>query len=482
MALRQPVAEGYASQLTAPIELTTQVLYGLGQLVGSIRLVTFGLFLFFFYTTVMGLPGTLVGVASAIGLVWNALVDPLIGHASDHARWRLGRRHGFMFVGAMTVGVTFWALFSPPRGLGLPALFAWLVVTSLLVRLASGVFGIPYSALGAELSQDYHERSRISGIRGACGLLGYLLVASLSFVVFFPNRSVGVDPKLNYDGYPLMGLAFGAAMTVFGLVATLATLKTRPRRADGGEDRPSDRPGFVAGIRVAFQSPAFRSLMLATSLIWLGVVINGVLFIHFVTYFVKIGESRALSTLQFAFYGSALVGVPLWLRVAKRVEKRWLFFTATVAAALLMTAARLLVGPGRFFGTGDVRPLLVGEALAGLFASLFWIVPASMAADVADEDELHTGRRREGIFFGIMSFGEQVASGISVVAAGVLIDRFAGLVPGQAEQTALTIERIGLLYSFLPAALLFVAAFLVSRYPLDRRKVLEIQSALRARA
>jgi Na+/melibiose symporter-like transporter len=103
-----------------------------------------------------------------------------------------------------------------------------------------------------------------------------------------------------------------------------------------------------------------------------------------------------------------------------------------------------------------------------------------MIADVADEDELATGQRREGTLFGISSLGEQLASGLAVLGTGVAIDRFAGLVPGQTVQSGLTVERIGLLYGLVPAAVLLLAAFAILRYPLDGRRVRAIQAQLSA--
>jgi Na+/melibiose symporter-like transporter len=104
-----------------------------------------------------------------------------------------------------------------------------------------------------------------------------------------------------------------------------------------------------------------------------------------------------------------------------------------------------------------------------------------MIADVVDEDELYTGERREGTFFGLFQFGEQIAAGASILITGLLIDRFAGFVSGQAEQSALTVHRIGMLYSLLPSALLTVGAFPVLRYSLDRRRVASIRMQLDAR-
>jgi Na+/melibiose symporter-like transporter len=136
------------------------------------------------------------------------------------------------------------------------------------------------------------------------------------------------------------------------------------------------------------------------------------------------------------------------------------------------------VGEGRPFGTGDARPLFVGQLLAGILTSAFWILPWSMLADIVDADALTAGTRREGVFFGMLSLGQQLATGVSVLAIGLLIDHFAGLIPGQAEQSPLTVERIGMLFSLLPAGLLLVSAALMHGYRLDRATVVAIQTAL----
>ena len=481
---RRPVAARVGGD-TAALDLTAKALYGVGEIANSSKTVLFGLFLLFFYTSVMGLSGTLVGIATAIGLVWDALIDPYIGHASDRARSRLGRRHSFMLVGALAVGPTFWALFSPPSGLPTAALFAWLLVTSLLVRLAHSLFVVPYHALGAELSRDYHERTSITAIRGACALVGTVTTAGLSFVLFFPNTVPGQDPKLGYAGYPAMGLWLGLGMSAAALVATLSTLR-RGQATDqpiagrtAGTDVPSHAAGFAAGLAAALRNPPFRALALAFALMFLGTVANGALAVHFLTYAARIPESAALSALQGAFYAGALIGVVAWLRVARVVEKRTLFALGAVATAALMLAASLLFGEGHFFGSGATRPLLVGQMLAGFFGSLFWILPHSMLADVADADALSTGRRREGTYFGILSLAQQLATGLSVLATGTLLDRYARLVAGGPEQTLVTVERIGILYGVLPAALLIGAALAIAGYHLDRRHVGAIQAALR---
>ncbi len=194
------------TSLTRLPNIWMKILYGCGQIPYTIKTILFGVFTLYFYTTVLGLPGSLVGIASGIGLVWDAVIDPVIGAFSDTTQSRFGKRHGFMLAGAAGMGVSFWAYFSPPAGLSLPSLFTWLLITSLLVRTTTSLFAIPYYALGAELSSDYHERTSITGVRSIFALLGTLATATLSFVLFFPETAPGVDPKLNVNGYHAMGM------------------------------------------------------------------------------------------------------------------------------------------------------------------------------------------------------------------------------------------------------------------------------------
>jgi GPH family glycoside/pentoside/hexuronide:cation symporter len=153
----------------------------------------------------------------------------------------------------------------------------------------------------------------------------------------------------------------------------------------------------------------------------------------------------------------------------------------TMSAGLVMVAVYFLMGEGHVLGTGNVAALVAGNALVGFFASTLWFVPPSLLADVVDEDDLATGQRREGSFFGLFSFGQQLAGGAALILTGLLVDRFAGLVPGQLEQSAETVRRVGMLYALVPGALLLLAAGWSMRYGLGRSQVAAIQRALDAR-
>ncbi len=461
--------------VTQALPLSTRLVYGLGEASNSIKSFTFGLFLLFFYTSVLGLPGTLVGLATSLGLVWDAVIDPLIGHASDRLPLPGGRRHALMLTGSLAMGLAFYAIFRPPSALTSGALFAWLMGTSLLLRTANSLFMVPYHALGAELSRDYHERTAITGARAGFALLGTLVAAALSFAVFFPNTTPGVDPKFNPSGYATMALTFGLAMTALGLATTLGTRAYRSRAPEARDDAA---PSFAAGLWLALRHLPFLTLTLAASLFFLASVVNATVAIHYLTYYAGITDSRALSGFQLAFYVGGLVGVGLWVRAARRIDKRLVAFIATLFVALLMAAAYGLVGAGRPLGTGNLTALLIGNTLAGFCASALWALPASMIADVTDLDALASGQRREGAFFGIYSFSQQVAASVAVFMSGFLVDRFAGLAPGQVAQAPQTVERLAMLFGLLPAALVVVAALLFLGYPLTHQRVREIQAQL----
>jgi len=463
-----------------PLPLYAKLLYGVGEMPITVLMVLSGLFMLFFYNSVMGLPSLLVGIGLAASLVLDALLDPYIGHISDRTNHAFGRRHIFMLPGALVMGPCFFMLFSPPRSLGHSGLFVWLLAWSIALRAASAVYRIPYLSLGAELSRDYDDRTGTMGLRTLFGLMGTLAAAALSFLVFFPATADGSEPKLHYAGYPRLGLAFGAVMTVAGLIGTLGTLGYRTSGA--ANDAAGQR--FFSGFRIAMRNPYFRSIWFSTTVFFLAVVLNFSMAIHYFTWYAQISRSETLSLIQTSFYAGAIGGVVLWMSLARRTEKRTMYILATIASAILLLMATLLIGSGRLFGTGHPFPLIVGHVVGGIFASAVWVVPASMIADVADTDELTTGLRREGIYFGIMNFGEKIAAGGALLLAGGLLAFFRRLSHGAAFGTPgnppAAIPYVGMLYGAVPAVLLALSLVLILPYSLNRRTVHGIQRQLAA--
>ena len=191
----------FVGEIRRPLALGLQVLYGLGEIPITATMGLFGIYVLLFYNSVMRLDGTLAGIGVTAGLIVDAVLDPYIGFRSDASRFRLGRRQSFMLFGCIGMGPFFWALLSPPQGLSTTQLFCWLLFSSLGFRFCFATYRIPYLSLGAELTADYHERTRVIAIRSLLGLIGMAASATLPLLVFFHKRADGADPKLQYAGY-----------------------------------------------------------------------------------------------------------------------------------------------------------------------------------------------------------------------------------------------------------------------------------------
>ena len=348
----------------------------------------------------------------------------------------------------------------------------------LALRATSAIYRIPYLGLGAELSRDYDDRTRTVAVRAVFGLVGTLAAAGLSFLLFFPATADGSEPKLHYQSYPHLGLAFGALMTVSGLIAVFGTLGHRT----AGTGESSQTPSFLQAFRIAMADTEYRRLWGATTTFFLAAVLNASVSIHYFTWYARLPGSGAMSAFQICFYSGAMAGVFLWMGLARRLEKRTLKIISLAATATLLLLATLLIGEGRPLGTGHALPLMVGSVIGGIFACAVWVIGPSMVADVADTDELKTGLRREGIYFGISNFGEKMAAGGALLLSGVLLSLFGKLSHGAPPGAPAATPYLGILYGAVPALLMLVSLAIIFPYRLDRRTVRRIQQELAARA
>jgi GPH family glycoside/pentoside/hexuronide:cation symporter len=451
------------------LPVSVKLLYGLGGMTDSIKAVASGLYLLFFYTTVLGLPARLVGLAATISLIWDAFIDPAIGRRSDRTIGRYGRRHGWMLLGSVGMAFGFWGLFSPPVGLSNGQLFSWLVAMSLFLRTSHSMFSVPYLALGAELQPDYTGRTVIAGFRATVAQLGAIVASGVTLHLFFAAEA-GTRSRLDAGNYSSMGLALGGLMGLAGLVATIGTWRHRPVAAA----TPSAQ--VVIRWRLLLRNRAFVTLASSAALFFLATVFVIGLTLYLLTNFAGL-PSGQLSTCQFALHGGTMVGVVCWARFGRSYEKHRLHLLSCLTTAAIVTLGFWV----RLVPASLLTPVVVtGYALAGLTSAGLLVMPASMLADVIDEDRLRSGAQTEGMFFGAFSCVYQVAIGVATVIASLLVDLYAGVVPGAATQSAMTIERIGILACLVPGALKVIAGLLILGYPLTRRRALEVRAALAA--
>ena len=158
-------------------------LYGIGAAAYGLKDNGFSYFLLFYYNQVLGLPGSYAGLAILIAMLFDAISDPLVGVWSDNTHSAWGRRHPFMYASAFPVAAAYLAIWNPPE-LSEIALFAYLTISCILVRFFITLYEIPSSAIVAELTHDYDERTRLLSYRYMMGWVGGLTMAMLNWGVF----------------------------------------------------------------------------------------------------------------------------------------------------------------------------------------------------------------------------------------------------------------------------------------------------------
>ncbi len=468
------------------LHLTTKLAYGIGQLGEGFKNSSFETFLFFYYNQVLGLSGTLAGLATAIALIFDAIIDPMIGSLSDANKSRWGRRHPFMYAAAIPFGITFYLLFVPPEGLGQTGLFVWLTVTAVAVRATMAAYLVPHNALGAELTADYHERTAIVGYRTVFGVLGGLITLTLGLGLFMRATPEFPTGQLNPSAYPAYAMFFAAASVIVVLVSAAGTHSRirhllEPLHAHGAFNLKR----LASELRDALASPSFRSLFVGVLVFFVMRGVQMELGLHVSTHFWELTTQQILIVGVISVAGLVL-GVPFWTLASRRLDKKPTFLVGTLVFAIFAMLPLLLklaeFWPAKEQSGLSIALLSLCGFLAAFGGAAALIAAGSMMADLVDEHEFDTGRRQEGIFFGAIAFSGKASSGLGHLIAGVAIDLIAfpeKAVPGQVAPEV--VRHLGILYGpgiFLLGLIAFV--FLV-RYSLTAARVVEIQLELAER-
>lgn len=451
----------------APARLSprTIALYAVGS-VGTGGYATLpGLVLTYFLTDNLGVAALAAGLIVTLAKVWDVLIDPLIGAASDRQLARTGSRRGFMVLGAVTLPLFFALTFAVPPAWGPVTGAICVLLAFLATATAFSLFQVPYVALPAELTSGYDERTRLLGWR-----VVVLTAAILLFGAGGPAlRTAGPDPV---TGYLLMGVAAGIAIGVGMFVASrTATAAARNVARTPDAAATTWRDQYLSGFRALRRSQPFRALLgtfllqaLAT-----GTMLAGA---QYVATWVLRSED-AVTLVFVALVGPALLATPAWTVVARRLGKERAF---AIASVLFLLAASSLVAavwsPGAW--------MYAAVAVAGIAYAGLQSLPMAMLPDVISHDERSSGPGQAGTFTGIWTAGETVgfALGATAVSLTLAATGYVSTVAGEAVgQPPAAIAGIVLSFSVLPAALMAASLATLRRYRLRRADIEAVQTA-----
>ena len=383
-----------------------------------------------FYADVVLVPLGYLALAIALARAFDAITDPLMGWLSDRTRTRFGRRRPYLALGAPLCGLAFFALFSPPAAFGSGATIVWFGACFLLYFVCHTIFVIPYNALGAELTLDYHERSSLFGWRESFALVGTISAAAAPFplIAWFSSQRTA---------YSLLAACYALALVVLGALAFLR-LRERP----GFATRASNP--FVPGVRRALRNRPFRILLSSYVVGSVTAAIPATLLPFFISYVVRPEHDVFWTTVAItSHFVAGLVSIPLWVAASKRYGKRATWLTGFAVAILAL-------GGAFFLGEGDIAQGIALLSVAGLAFGGQLLLTPSIQADVIDYDELQTGRRREAQYGALWAlFPKLVAIPGAAIPLAIL-----GAMDYQpnAEQTPEVVFTIRVLFALVPAA------------------------------
>ena len=448
-----------------------KIIYATGAAIDGISNSVLPTFLFFYLTAVCGLGASLAGFAVSCSLVVDAIADPFIGSMSDNLVSRWGRRHPFLLASALPMAISLGLIFSIPAGLSKWALFAYVVVVLLVLRLAVSSWVLPYQALGAELADDYDERSTIVAYRVFFAMPAVAICLTLGFLVFLR----GPNGLLNRAGYAPFGWTCGLIILLSALTATLGTRRLIGRLHRPGQQTRSSVARFFNEVRELLRHRSFLILAGAATVFFIALTANATLSLHAGKFFWKLPNS-VLQVMSLALFIAPILGIVLVAFSSRRLEKRTLAIAGIgyIAASQFLLPVLKIAGILPDGGLGLYAPLVINSILTGMFVGCATIVYQSMFVDAADEHEVLYGARREGLFYAGLNLAVKCGAGLGALLAGVALDLIAfpadiaNRSPESLHITAKTIRDLGWVYGPAPAVITLLAAVLMLGYRLDR--------------
>ncbi len=429
------------------------VLFG-APLVGAyFAMVLFIAYITKYATDVLLIAPAAVGAVFMLGRLWDAVSDPIVGYWSDRTKLGFGRRRPWMLGSALPIAVFFFMVWNPPTQLqGLP-LVLWLGVAIFGLNGALTMFFVPHLALGAELSDDTHVRTRVFAVRQWVATIG----TTLALVLGISALAGSDDPRAT-----AFWLSVGIGVFCLATIVPASTLlRERP------ELRARGQRITLASTRDVFRNAHARVLYVMIFVEHMGSGASMVVAPYLMHYVVGL---PAMIGFIFAFYtGAQFLMIPVWTALAKRLDKKrtWLIGmgVAVIGYALLFMV-----------GEGDLAWMCMVVCLTGAGSACGSVIGPSILADVVDSDELETGQRKEGLFFSFYNLLYKTSSGLMAGLTGVAL-QWVGF-EANADQTEGVRLAMRTLNGLVPLVCIVAGAAIFLRFRLDAAEHARIRAAL----
>jgi len=404
-----------------------------------------------YYASELGISLASIGFIILLTRITDVVTDPLIGSLSDATPDRYGRRSLWIMIGLPIMGFATVAVFSPPEEVG----HFYLFFSVAFLYLGWTLIGIPLAAWAAELSPDYHERSRITGARSLATSVGLLLVMALPLLMAFlaskgysffePDHPGSLQPMLKIVAWSTV-----ACLCVFGPLLIMLVPQSKFSQKSSLD--------LKKALKLVWNNKPFLRLMAAGVTNHVGWYCISTLYVFFLAYYLG-ANTQQWSALLIVYFTFGVIGTPLIVKLAEKVNKHKLMAGLSIYMVLVFSTV-LLMEPGQW------QYYLFIQIFCGLVANIGSVLVPSMAADVIDQDTLESGQQRGALFMALWGTADKLAL---AVAAGLTLPllQFLGFDP-TVKNDMEGLKALHYAFTVIPIFFLTWSAWLIWKFPITK--------------
>ena len=441
--------------------------YTIGALGDSVGFNVFYFFFLFFLTDVAGIPPAIAGTVSLIAIAWDAITDPIVGYISDNLKSKHGRRRPMMISAAIPYAICMFLLFNNVN-LETGIKTAYFIAIAILFWSTYKIYVIPYFALGAEMTQDFDERTSLRVWASVAIQLSVMLASAAPPMIVEKSMQAGFDASGGWRNVSIL-FAFVLALAIFVCwrMTKGTELSTEQVQAAEGEKKNL----FKTIFEILSLKP---SLPLAFSIFcWsltTAMASSGPVFL--MTYNLEF-DAATQSTF---FVLLTLIGIA-WLPMVSVLSRK---LGKKIAYIVTMGIGGAILALFGFIGIGGFAILVVWAVVFQFGNSSFWTLYYSMMYDISEVDEFVNGSRREGIVTALMAFCQKLGAAVGTWLSGMVLAW--GAYDGLADvQAASALKAILYNCTLIPGIFGVLAGVCALFYPLTGDRFKALSAALEAR-
>ncbi|MFC0205109.1 MFS transporter [Novosphingobium soli] len=453
-------ASGSGERAAAPgasLPVRTCLAWGLGTVAVAALFNSINVLLLRYVVDYAGISAALAGTLIAASKLYDAVIDPLVGAASDRTRSRMGRRRPFLLAGGILLALAALMVFNVPAGGG--ALSVCFFVLALLVYATGyAMFSVPYMAMPAEMTSSIHERSRLISFRVSA-------VAVASLLAVFVGPQIMTIAGGGRTGHTALSI-FLAIVVVAAALACFRGTRDAPFHYN-----PAVKATWSQKLRSLAGNKPFVVLLVVKLLQLMALAVTQAAMPFLFQRVLRLGDSR-MGIYFLVFYGTMILIQPVWVRLAKMGGKRSIYMLGTLLYGAIYLSW-YFVGPDEPLALVYLRAVALG-AMGGAVL----LFGQSLLPDTMEWDYRRTGMRREGMLSAVYTLVEKLAYALGAALTGIILGQ-TGYIQNAAhqEQPASAIAAIYWLASFIPFAFLVASIVALCFYDLDEKKFAEAERA-----